>query len=113
MVRKFLERAAIVDTIKNEHRTNAKRKRRGLTHHPIRAYSCGCSAPNCGAFHVIDKGSTIPTAAECVALLAADNQTRGATGKRKKRTFNSQSQFYLRQVRDRLPLGSPTPADVV
>jgi hypothetical protein len=76
MAGKFMRRVAIIDSVKSEHATNARRRREGLTHHPIRGYACGCPDPCCGAFYVIDTGHTIPTAAECRALLAADNRAR-------------------------------------
>ncbi|MGV3722292.1 MAG: hypothetical protein ACO1SX_15405 [Actinomycetota bacterium] len=76
MAGKFLERDAIIDTIKSEERTNALRKRSGLTRHPIRAAACGCSDANCGAFHWIDKERTIPTAEKCTATLSEDNEKR-------------------------------------
>jgi len=76
MAGKFLMRDAIVGTVKNEHRTNAIRKRRGLTHHPISAHSCGCPDPSCGAFHLIRKDRTIPTTEEADAALVADKRVR-------------------------------------
>ena len=76
MAGKFLRRGAIIDSVKSEHRTNAIRKRKGLIRHPIRAYSCGCPDPNCGAFHLIRTEITIPTPDECAALLAQDNRIR-------------------------------------
>ena len=76
MAGKFLTRGAIIDSVKSEHRTNAIRKRKGLTRYPIRAYSCGCPDPNCGAFHLIRTETRIPTAAECKELLATDNRIR-------------------------------------
>jgi hypothetical protein len=85
MAGKFLERDAIIDTVKSEHRANAIRKRRGLTRHPILGVACGCPDPSCGAFHLIRTERTIPTPVECEALLAADNKTRKANGTRRKR----------------------------
>jgi hypothetical protein len=76
MAGKFLKRAAIIDTIKSEHRTNAMRRREGLIRHPIRCCPCGCPDENCGAFHGIDTMVLIPTTAECAALLADDNRIR-------------------------------------
>lgn len=76
MAGKFMRRAAIIDSVKSEHATNARRRREGLTRHPVRGYACGCPDPGCGAFYVIDTGHTIPTAPECRALLVADNRTR-------------------------------------
>src|SRR5215475_2538767 len=76
MAGKFLKRDAIIDSVKSEHRTNAIRKRNGLTRHPIRGYSCGCPDPNCGAFYLIRTEQTIPTPKECKALLATDNRVR-------------------------------------
>jgi hypothetical protein len=82
---KFLRRDAIIDSVKSEHRTNAIRKRRGLTRHPIIATSCGCPDPQCGAFHQILTERIIPTAAEADASLSADKATR----KQAKRTQRS------------------------
>jgi hypothetical protein len=76
MAGKFLRRGAIIDTVKDEHRTNAIRKRKGLTRHPITATSCGCPDPNCGAFHLIRLERTIPTIEECKKALKNDNKTR-------------------------------------
>lgn len=69
---------AVADSLWCERATNARRRREGLTRHPVRGYACGCPDPGCGAFYVIDTGHTIPTAAECRALLAADNRVRKA-----------------------------------
>jgi hypothetical protein len=78
MAGKYLQRDAIIDTIKSEHRTNAIRKRSGLTRHPIRAVSCGCPDEICGAFHQIRTERLIPTSAEAVASLVADKAVRKA-----------------------------------
>jgi hypothetical protein len=89
MAGKFLTRAAIVDSVKSEHRANAVRKRRGLTRHPIEAVSCGCPDPGCGAFHMIRTERTIPTPVEADAALAADKSRRKAVKRlRKKRKGN-------------------------
>jgi hypothetical protein len=85
MAGKFLKRGAIVDTVKGEHRTNANRKRSGLTQHPIRVTSCGCPDPNCGAFHVIETERTIPTAEEADARLVEDKKARKAHSPRRRR----------------------------
>jgi hypothetical protein len=84
MAGKFLKRNAIVNTVKGEHCANAVRKRKGLTRHPILAASCGCPDPNCGAFHIILKGRTIPTSEEADALLAKANKVRKAARPKKK-----------------------------
>lgn len=76
MAGKFLERDAIIDSVKTEHRMNAIRKRMGLAHHPFRVFSCGCPDPACGAAYVIDKSRRIPTCEECKALLTRDNRIR-------------------------------------
>lgn len=78
MAGKFLKRNAIIDSVKSEHRTNAIRRRQGLTRHPIIVYSCGCPDPNCGAFHLIRTERTIPTADEADAALAKDKKIRKA-----------------------------------
>lgn len=79
MAGKFLTRDAIIDSVKSEHRTNALRKRRGQTCHPITAHSCGCPDPSCGAFHLIRTERIIPTAAEANAALATDKAVRKAS----------------------------------
>lgn len=79
MAGKFLLRDAIIDSVKGEHRTNAIRRRQGLTRHPIAAVSCGCPDPGCGAFHIIRTERVIPTVAEADAALAADKAARKAT----------------------------------
>ena len=71
-----MKRGAIIDTVKDEHRTNAIRKRKGLTRHPVTAHSCGCPDPNCGVFHIIRTERTIPTPQECKVALAQDNRIR-------------------------------------
>lgn len=76
MAGKYLRWLAILDSLQSERMTNARRRRDGLTRHPIRAASCGCPAESCGAFHWVDRTSTIPTPAECRALLARDNAAR-------------------------------------
>lgn len=76
MAGKFLRRGAIIDTIKSEQRTNAIQKREGLMRHPVTATSCGCPDPNCGCWHTIRTDRTIPTDAECAALLAQANKTK-------------------------------------
>jgi hypothetical protein len=85
MAGKFLKRDAIIDSVKSEQRTNAVRKRRGLTRHPIRGASCGCPDPGCGAFHWIDTERTIPTAEAADAALAADKAVRKATKRVRKK----------------------------
>src|SRR4051812_23896605 len=69
MAGKFLKRDAIIDTIKSEERMNALRRRAGLTRHPVHGASCGCSDPGCGAFHWIDRETTIPAPKEVVERL--------------------------------------------
>lgn len=67
---KFLRRGAIIDTIKSEERTNAMQKRSG-TRHPVRATSCGCPDPNCGAWHTILSDRSFPTEEEAEETLKA------------------------------------------
>lgn len=76
MVGKFLKRGAIADLIKSEERTNARRKRDGLTMHPIRATVCGCPDPDCGGWHDIITEHTIPTAEECTSILKASKEKK-------------------------------------
>jgi hypothetical protein len=83
MAGKFLKRAAIVDLVKSEHRTNAQRKRAGLTQHPIDATVCGCTDPACGGWHEIRTEKTIPTAMEADASLK-DNKRESKKVKRKR-----------------------------
>jgi hypothetical protein len=83
MAGKFLKPGAIVDTIRSEQRTNAIRKRKGLTKHPVQVTSCGCPDPNCGAWHTVITERTIPTVAECFTLIADANKTRKTTRKRR------------------------------
>lgn len=84
MAGKFLERAAIVDLVKSEHRANARRRREGLTRHPVVGFTCGCSDPGCGGFHLIATHRIIPTAVEADAALAAEKATRRAVGRVRK-----------------------------
>jgi hypothetical protein len=84
MAGKFLKRDAIIDTVKSEHRTNAIRKRRRLTRHPVKARSCGCPDPSCGAFHLIRTERTIPTPTEADASLATDKKARKSQARGRK-----------------------------
>lgn len=65
---KFLKRAAIIDTIKSEERTNAVQKRNG-TRYAVRVTSCGCPDPNCGAWHTILQDRPLPTDQEALVTL--------------------------------------------
>lgn len=76
---KFMGREAIIDLVKSEHRTNARRRRERLTRHPVVGFACGCPDPTCGGWHAIVTERTIPTAAEAAALLVADKATRKAS----------------------------------
>ena len=73
---KFLQRGAIIDTIKSEQRMNSLRRRTGQTDHPVKVTSCGCPDPNCGAWHTIIEERTIPTIEECNNLLAEDTKVK-------------------------------------
>jgi len=59
---------------------NARRKRNGMTNHPVGVFSCGCPDFNCGAFHKIIEERTIPSVEECAALIANDNRVRKSDG---------------------------------
>jgi hypothetical protein len=83
MAGKFLTRDAIIDSVKSEHRTNAIRRRTGLTRHPIVGCSCGCPAPSCGAFYIIRTEQTIPTPEQCVEILARDKRMRNDARRRR------------------------------
>lgn len=76
MAGKFLKRAAIVDLVKSEQRTNAVRKRKKLDKHPITAVVCGCPDPMCGGFHVIRADRTIPTTDEAKQAFAKGQKAR-------------------------------------
>ena len=76
MTGKFLVRAAIVDLIKSEERTNSLQKRDGLTKHPVRTTKCGCSTPECGGWHNILTDRTIPTAEEADSILKEEKARR-------------------------------------
>ncbi len=75
---KFMNRNAIVDTIKSEERTNSIQKREGLTKHPVRATVCQCPNPNCGAWHDILTERNIPTDDECEKILKQHNKKKNA-----------------------------------
>ena len=70
MIRKFLRRAAILDTLKGMEAIHAIQKRAG-THYAVRTVNCGCPDPNCGAFHVIEEGRPLPDDAAALATLRA------------------------------------------
>lgn len=76
MTGKFLTRAAIVDLIKSQERTNRIQKRDGLTTHPIRATKCGCSTPEWGSWHSILTERTISTAVQCDSILKEEKAKR-------------------------------------
>jgi hypothetical protein len=78
MARKLMGRDAIIDLVKSEHRTNARRRREGLTQHPVVGFVCGCSVPTCGGWYAIITTRIIPTASEADATLASDKATRKA-----------------------------------
>ena len=84
MAGKFLRPGAIADTIRSEQRTNAIRKRHGLTKHPVTVTSCGCPDPNCGCWHTIRVERTIPTTEECATLITNDNKKRKISKKPRK-----------------------------
>ena len=48
MAGKLMGRDAIIDLVKSEHRANARRRREGLTRHPVVGFVCGCPSPSCG-----------------------------------------------------------------
>ena len=79
MAGKLMGRDAIIDLVKSEHRANARRRREGLTRHPIVGFACGCPDPNCGGWHAVVTERTIPTADEADAALAADKAVRKAS----------------------------------
>jgi hypothetical protein len=88
MAGKFLRRAAIVDLVKSEHRTNAQRKRAGLTQHPIQETVCGCPDPDCGGWHSIRTERTILTANEAdQALQNSKKRARAANKVKRKRNI--------------------------
>jgi hypothetical protein len=76
---KLMKRDAIIDLVKSEHRANARRRREGLTRHPVVGFACGCPDPSCGGWHAIVTDRAILTAAEADAALAADMATRKAS----------------------------------
>lgn len=79
MVGKFLERDAIIDTIKSEERTNARQNRSGKPKHHVGVTSCGCPDPNCGAFHTIELERPLPTEQEALETLRKNRQNRKAS----------------------------------
>ena len=83
MAGKFLQRGAIIDTIKSEQRTNAIQKRNGLSQHPVTVTSCGCPDPNCGAWHTIRTERTSPTIEECRVLLTEHSRVRKPAHRRR------------------------------
>jgi hypothetical protein len=83
MTGQFLKRAAIIDIIRSEERTNAIQKREGLTNHPVRFTVCGCPDPNCGGWHTIITDRKLPTDEECVTILKNNNKARKVSKKQK------------------------------
>ncbi len=81
MAGKYLRRAAMIDVLKSAERTNAIQKRNGLGSHPVRFTSCGCPDDSCGGWHTIIKDRTVPTVAECEAIVKANNKARRPSAK--------------------------------
>jgi hypothetical protein len=79
----FLGRAALVDFIRSRERTHAIQKREGLTNRPVRFTICGCPDPGCAGWHTIVMDRSIPTPAECEAILKAHNRARKSGGTRR------------------------------
>ncbi|QEG26408.1 hypothetical protein GobsT_11470 [Gemmata obscuriglobus] len=86
MAGKLMKRDAIIDLVKSEHRTNARRRREGLTRHPVVGIVCGCTLPDCGGWHAIVTERTIPTEAEADATLATKQAARKASKRARKAT---------------------------
>ena len=78
MAGKFLERDAIIATIKTEERMNAKQNRSEITKYHVYAVPCGCSDPNCGAFHRLWPERPLPTKQQALETLAKNSQARKA-----------------------------------
>jgi hypothetical protein len=74
--RKFLSDKGMQDSILQERRYNAHRRREGLLKHPTRTIVCGCSSQNCGAFYCTVEHIIIPTPEECKKHLTDDNKKR-------------------------------------
>ena len=85
---KFLQRGAIIDTIKSEHRMNSLRRRTCQTDHPVKVTSCGCPDPNCGAWHTIIEERTIPTNEECNNLLGENTKVKKLLKKKHNKTVH-------------------------
>lgn len=50
----FVSALGMAESKKSEAIANAIRKRKGLTHHPMRGRFCSCG-PDCGAYYIDDK----------------------------------------------------------
>lgn len=72
MAGKFMNRNAVINTIKDQERTNAEQKRSGTQNH-VTATICQCGDPDCGAFHTIDKDRPLPSNQKCEDILKAHN----------------------------------------
>lgn len=84
VVGKFLQRGAIIDTLKSEERTNALQRRSGQTRYHVHVVSCGCPDENCGAFHRVDNTRPLPSEAEANQTLARDHRQRKIAKRRAK-----------------------------
>jgi len=68
MAGKFMQRTAVIGTIKGLEALNSRQKREH-TNFAVRTVQCGCSDPGCGAFHSIDKDRPLPTTKEALNTL--------------------------------------------
>ena len=75
MAGKFMNRNAVINTIKSQERTNAQQKRSGIQNH-VTATICQCGDPDCGAFHTIDKDRVLPSRQKCEGILKGHNRRK-------------------------------------
>ncbi|MDR2012517.1 MAG: hypothetical protein LBQ20_05650 [Rhodanobacter sp.] len=67
---KFLSGYALRNTKKALEAVNARQKRAG-TNFAVSTVPCGCSDPECGAFHRIETDRPLPTTEEAIQTLKA------------------------------------------
>lgn len=68
MAGKFMNRNAVINTIKSQERMNAQQTREGSNNH-VHATICQCSFPDCGAFHTADENRPLPTIDKCDKII--------------------------------------------
>lgn len=70
-----MNRNLIINSIKDQERTDAQQKRGGANHH-VTAMICQCGDPDCGAFHTIYAARPLPSTEEADEMLRAHKRKK-------------------------------------